>query len=52
MMGCQAAPSQLFYDFSVDDHVPAGHLLRGVDRHLDLDSVRTQLKPFSPSCVL
>lgn len=30
MMGCQAAPAQLFYDFSLDDHVPADHLLRGI----------------------
>jgi transposase len=46
MMGCQAAPAQLFYDFSLDDHVPTDHLLRGIDRHLELDSVRAQLKPF------
>jgi transposase len=46
MMGCQAAPAQLFYDFSLDDHVPADHLLRGIDRHLDLAGVRAQLKPF------
>lgn len=45
-MGCQAAPAQLFYDFCLKDHVPADHLLRGIDRHLDLDSVRAQLKPF------
>ncbi|OYD00488.1 transposase [Rhizobium sp. N4311] len=46
MMGCQTAPAQLFYDFCLDDHVPTDHLLRGIDRHLELDSVRTQLKPF------
>lgn len=46
MMGCQTAPAQLFYDFCLDDHVPADHLLRGIDRHLELDSVRAQLKPF------
>jgi transposase len=48
-MGCQAAPAQLFYDFCIDDHVPAEHLLRGIDRHLELDSVREQLKPFYSS---
>jgi hypothetical protein len=37
-MRCQAVPAQLFYDFRLDDHVPADHLLRGIDRHLDLDS--------------
>ncbi len=46
MMGCQTAPAQLFYDFCLDDHVPADHLLRGIDRHLDLDGVRARLKPF------
>lgn len=40
MMGCQEAPAQLFYDFSLDDHVTADHMLRGIDRHLELDSVR------------
>jgi hypothetical protein len=37
MMGCQTAPAQLFYDFCLDDHVPADDLLRGIDRHLELD---------------
>ena len=46
MMGVQAASAQLFYDFCLDDHVPADHLLRSIDRHLDLEvSVRT-LKPY------
>jgi hypothetical protein len=45
MMGFQAAPAQLFYDFCLDEHVPADHLLRRIDNHLDLDSVRTQLPP-------
>ena len=43
MMGTQAAPSRLFYDFSIDDHVPADHLLRQIDRFLDLGSVRREL---------
>lgn len=46
MMGCQTASAQFFYDFCLDDHVPTDHLLRGIDRHLDLDSVRAQLRPF------
>ena len=45
MVGCQAAPARRFYDFCIDDHIPAEHLLRGMDRHLELDSVREQLKP-------
>jgi len=43
MMGTQAAPAQLFYDFSIDDHVPTDHLLRQIDRFLELSSVRREL---------
>lgn len=46
MMGEQAAPEQLFYDFCLEDHVPADHMLRQIDRFLDLGSVRGELKPF------
>ena len=46
MMGVQAAEARLFYDFCLDDHVPSDHLLRSVDGHLDLNSVRQTLKPF------
>jgi len=46
MMGTQAAPEQLFYDFCLDDHVPADHMLRQIDRFLDLGRVRGELKPF------
>jgi transposase len=49
MMGIQTAPAQLFYDFCLDDHVPEGHLLRRIDRFLDLEKVRTELKPFYSS---
>ena len=49
MMGMQVAPAQLFYDFCLDDPVPADHLLRRIDRFLDLESVRTALKPFYSS---
>jgi transposase len=41
MMGMQVAPVQLLYDFCLDDHVPADHLLRRIDRFLDLESIRT-----------
>jgi hypothetical protein len=40
MMGTQAAPARLFYDFSIDDHVSDDHLLRQIDRFLELGSVR------------
>jgi transposase len=46
MMGMQTAPAQLFYDFCLDDHVPEDHLLRRIDRFLDLEKVRTELRPF------
>jgi Transposase domain (DUF772) len=46
MMGFQETPARLFYDFCLDEHVPADHLLRGIDRHLDLADLRQSLKPF------
>ncbi len=46
MMGRQAAPERLFYDFRLDDHIPADHLLRRIDRFLDLKDVREELRPF------
>jgi hypothetical protein len=49
MMGFQTAPAQLFDDFCLDNPVPADHLLRRVDRFLDLESVRSTLKPFYSS---
>jgi hypothetical protein len=44
MMGTQAAPERLFYDFCLEDHVPDDHLLRRIDRVLDLSEVRQKLK--------
>ena len=46
MMGTQAAPERLFYDFCLDEHVPQDHILRQIDRFLDLSDVRRELKPF------
>ena len=47
MMGRQSVDqSRFFYDFCVEDHVPADHVLRQIDRLLDLGAVRQQLKPF------
>ena len=37
---------QLFYSFNLEDHVPADHLLRGIDRCLDLGELRGHLEPF------
>jgi transposase len=46
MMGMQAALQRLFYDFCLEDHVPDDHLLRRIDRFLDLSDVRQKLKSF------
>lgn len=37
---------QLFYSFNLEVHVPADHLLRGIDRFLDLSELRRYLAPF------
>ena len=36
----------LFYEFSLERHVPADHLLRSIDRFVDLDGLRRELSPF------
>jgi transposase len=46
MMGTQAAPERLFYDFCLDEHVPRDHVLRQIDRFPDLSEVRQELKSF------
>ena len=47
MMGRQATGrEQLFYSFSMEDHVPEDHLLRGIHRFLDLGSFRQHMEAF------
>jgi transposase len=47
MMGQQGGgQDRLFYSFNLDDHVPQDHLLRGVDRFLDLSELRRRLAAF------
>jgi transposase len=36
----------LFYDFCLDKHIPADHLLRQIDRFLDFGQISEYLKPF------
>ncbi len=36
----------LFYSFNLDRHVPMDHLLRSVDRFVDLSGVRQHLMPY------
>jgi transposase len=50
MMGPrQIDQAALFYEFSLERHVPAGHLLRSIDRFVDLSDVRSHLAPFYSS---
>ena len=47
MMGPrQEAQGALFYEFSLEDHVPADHLLRSIDRFVDLSSIRSRLAAY------
>ena len=42
MMGPrQVDQAALFYEFSLERHVPADHLLRSIDRFVDLSDVRS-----------
>lgn len=36
----------LFYEFSLERHVPADHLLRSIDRFVDLSGIREHLRPY------
>ena len=36
----------LFYEFSIERHVPPHHLLRSIDRFVELDGLRRELSPF------
>jgi transposase len=36
----------LFFEFSLDRHVPGDHLLRAIDRFVDLSRLRAHLAPF------
>jgi hypothetical protein len=36
----------LFYGFSLERHVPDEHLLRKIDRFVDLSGLRTYLEPY------
>ena len=50
MMGARRVEqSELFYDFSLDQHVPGDHPLRSIDRFVDLSKVRRDLAPFYSS---
>ena len=44
MMGHQARSEALFYYFRLEDQVPENHLLRLIDRHVNLEFIRAKLK--------
>ena len=47
MMGSNDKPQdELFYAFNLDDMVPQDHLLRDIDRVLDLSNLREHLAPY------
>jgi transposase len=47
MMGSSNTPQKpFFYAFNLDDAVPQDHLLRGIDRFLDLSDLRQHLVPY------
>src|SRR5262245_24642501 len=47
MMGERTVMQEaLFYEFSVERHVPVDHLLRSIDRFVDLSGLRSHLRPF------
>jgi len=47
MMGRQTGgQDKLFYAFNLEDHIPSNHLLRGINRFLDLSDLRHHLSEF------
>ena len=47
MMGDRTVVQEaLFYAFSLERHVPADHLLRSIDRFVDLSAILAHLRPF------
>src|SRR4026208_7008 len=47
MMGERTVMQEaLFYEFSIERHVPADHLLRSIDRFVELGELRREMAPF------
>lgn len=47
MMGCRTgSQDRLFYSFNLDEHIPQNHLLRGIERCLDLGELRQHLADY------
>ena len=50
MMGERTvAQEALFYSFSLENHVPADHMLRSIDRFVDLSGIRAHLASYYSS---
>src|SRR5512143_239650 len=50
MMGHrQVEQAALFYEFSLERHIPLDHLLRSIDRFVELGDLRRELVPFYSS---
>ena len=45
MMGSRLQTTAMFQYFCLDDWVPADHLLRAIDRHVDFRAIRERLRP-------
>lgn len=41
------AQEALFYSYNLDRYVPPNHLLRSIDRFVDLSDTREYLRPFN-----
>jgi len=47
MMGERTVMQEaLFYEFSLERHMPSSHLLRSIDRFVDLSEIRSHLRPY------
>ncbi len=46
MLGTQKVHARLFYEFDLETHIPADHLLRGINRFLDLDGLHEEMRSF------
>jgi transposase len=47
MMGERTVMQEaLFYEFSLERYVPGDHMVRSIDRFVDLSDIRTHLRPF------
>ena len=50
MMGERTVMQEsLFYGFSLEQHVPSDHMLRSIDRFVNLGDARAHLAPFYSS---